>query len=60
MLDGLLDLKLGYIRYFKKGLVWISKGLHIDSYKKIKYIDGYKINLINFEKNKIYEKHLKK
>ena len=24
------------------------KGLHIDSYKKIKYVDGYKINLINF------------
>ena len=29
-----------------------SKGLHIDSYKKIKYIDGYKINLINFENDK--------
>ena len=28
-------------------------GLHIDSYKKIKYIDGYKINLINIEKDKI-------
>ena len=28
------------------------KGLHIDSYKKIKYIDGYKINLINFDKDK--------
>ena len=24
-------------------------GLHIDSYKKIKSIDGYKINLINIE-----------
>ena len=35
------------------------KGLHIDSYKKIKYIDGYKINLINFEKDKIEKKHLK-
>ena len=23
------------------------EGLHIDSYKKINYIDGYKINLIN-------------
>jgi len=34
------------------------KGLHIDSYKKIKYIDGYKINLINFEKNKIVKKQL--
>ena len=36
------------------------KGLHIDSYKKIKYIDGYKINLINFEKNKIDKKQLVK
>jgi len=34
------------------------KGLHIDSYKKIKYIDGYKINLINFEKDKIDKKQL--
>ena len=37
------------------------KGLHIDSYKKIKYIDGYKINLINCgkdkkEKNKLLKK----
>ena len=30
-----------------------SKGLHIDSYKKIKYIDGYKINLRNVENLKI-------
>jgi len=28
------------------------EGLHIDSYKKIKFIDGYKINLKNIEKNK--------
>jgi len=28
------------------------QGLHIDSYKKIKHIDGYKINLIYFEKDK--------
>ena len=34
------------------------KGLHIDSYKKIKYIDGYKINLKNFEKVKIEKKKL--
>ena len=26
------------------------EGLHIDSYKKIKYVDGYKIYLRNFEK----------
>ena len=36
------------------------KGLHIDSYKKIKYIDGYKINLINFEKNNVDKKQLVK
>ena len=36
------------------------KGLHIDSYKKINYIDGYKINLVNFEKDKIDEKQLVK
>ena len=36
------------------------KGLHIDSYKKIKYIDGYKINLINFEKDNIQNKKLVK
>ena len=34
------------------------KGLHIDSYKKIKYIDGYKINLKNFENDKINKKQL--
>ena len=28
------------------------RGLHIDSYKKIKYVGGFKINLINFEKSK--------
>ena len=36
------------------------KGLHIDSYKKIKYIDGYKINLIYFEKDKIDKEQLVK
>ena len=30
-----------------------SKGLHIDSYKKIKYLDGHKINLRNVENLKI-------
>ena len=34
--------------------------MHIDSYKRIKYIDGYKINLINFEKDKIGKKKLVK
>ncbi len=32
------------------------KGLHIDSYKKIKYIDGYKIKLRNVENLKIKNK----
>ena len=36
------------------------QGLHIDSYKKIKYIDGYKINLIYFEKDKIDKEQLVK
>ena len=33
------------------------KGLHIDSYKKIKYINSYKINLINCENYKIDKKN---
>ena len=37
-----------------------SKGLHIDSYKKIQYIDGHKINLKNVEKHKIAKKELVK
>ena len=37
-----------------------SRGLHIDSYKKIQYIDGHKINLIYFEKDKIDKKQLVK
>ena len=36
------------------------KVLHIDSYKKIKFIDGFKVNLINFEKDKIDKKQLGK
>ena len=36
------------------------KGLHIDSYKKIEYIDGYKINLTNFEKDNIKKRQLVK
>ena len=31
----------------------ILEGLHIDSYKKINYVDGYKINLKNVENKKI-------
>ena len=33
-------------------------GLHIDSFKKIEHVDGYKINLKNFEKIKIKNKKL--
>ena len=36
------------------------EGLHIDSYKKIKSIEGYKINLRNIEKGKTGTKTLKK
>ena len=34
---------------------WFGKfeGLHIDSYKKIKHVDGYKIKLKNIENNKL-------
>ena len=35
-------------------------GLHIDSFKKIEYIDGYKINLLYFEKDKIDKNQLVK
>lgn len=37
-----------------------SKGLHIDSYKKIQHIDGHKINLKNIEKHEIRKKQLVK
>jgi len=33
----------------RNGWFGSPKGLHIDSYKKIKYLDGYKINLRNVE-----------
>ena len=44
----------------RNGWFGSSKGLHIDSYKKIQYIDGHKINLKNVEKNKIGKKQLVK
>ena len=34
------------------------EGLHIDSYKKIKYVDGYKINLKNIEYEKLKNNNL--
>ena len=37
-----------------------SKGLHIDSYKRIKYVDGYRINLINLIDDKIEKKAISK
>ena len=36
------------------------EGLHIDSYKIIKSVDGYKINLKNMEKDKFKKKNLSK
>jgi len=33
-----------------------SEGLHIDSYKKINYVNGYKINLKNIENKKLKNK----
>jgi len=36
------------------------EGLHIDSYKRIKYIDGYRINLIYLQNEKIEKKELAK
>ena len=36
------------------------RGLHIDSYKKIQYIDGHKINLLYFENHKTGKKQLVK
>ena len=36
------------------------EGLHIDSYKKIRSIDGYKINLKNIDKDKIEREDLNK
>ena len=44
----------------KKEWFGSSKGLHIDSYKKIKYLDGYKINLRNAKNLKIDNKFSKK
>ncbi len=40
----------------RKNWFGIIDGLHIDSFKKIEYIDGYKINLRNSEKNKLKNK----
>ena len=42
----------------RKGWFGSPKGLHIDSYKKIKYLDGFKINLVNVEKDKIEKRQL--
>ena len=44
----------------RKALFGSSKGLHIDSYKKIKYKDGHKINLKNVENHKIGKQQLEK
>ena len=35
------------------------EGLHIDSYKKIKYVDGFRIDLKSFQKNKQLDEIIK-
>ena len=60
MLDGLLVLKLWTHATLRKYWFGSPKGLLIVSYKKIKYLDGYKINLINLEKDNIDKKQLEK
>jgi len=42
----------------KKDWFGSPKDLHIDSYKKIICVDGYKVNLINFEKDKKEKRQL--
>ncbi len=44
----------------RKDWFGLPKGLHIDSYKKIRSIDGYTINLINTEEKKINKNNLNK
>ena len=44
----------------RNGWFGSSKGLHIDSYKRIKYVDGYRINLINLVGNKKDNKAIRK
>ena len=44
----------------RNGWFGSSKGLHIDSYKRIKYVDGYRINLINLVDDKIEKKAISK
>ena len=44
----------------RNGWFGSTKGLHIDSYKRIKYVDGYRINLINLVDYKIEKKAISK
>ena len=44
----------------RNGWFGSSKGLHIDSYKRIKYVDGYRINLINLVGDKKDKKAISK
>jgi Ni,Fe-hydrogenase I large subunit len=37
----------------RKDWFGLLEGLHIDSYKKVNYVDGYKINLKNLENKKL-------
>ena len=44
----------------RNGWFGSSKGLHIDSYKRIKYVDGYRINLISLVGDKKDKKAIRK
>ena len=44
----------------RNGWFGSSKGLHIDSYQRIKYVDGYRINLINLVGDKKDKKEISK
>tara|TARA_B100000886_G_scaffold124333_1_gene83766 strand:+ start:31 stop:219 length:189 start_codon:yes stop_codon:yes gene_type:complete len=42
--------------FLRRDWFGIFEGLHIDSYKKINYVDGYKINLKKIENKKLNNK----
>ena len=44
----------------RNGWFGSSKGLHVDSYKRIKYVDGYRINLISLVGDKKDKKAIRK
>ena len=53
MLEELSCQELRILMIFRSDWIRCLKVLHIDSYKKIKHLDGYKINLRNIENLKL-------